>query len=432
MKKHIVVFLLCFVFSYDLRLSAQTTNQNKAITTIQNTDTLWKVIKRIYKINPDSTHAYSDYLLELGEKRGNALAIARAHNVKAKIYDKKGYIGKALTHYLKSVRAYDKLGKHSFAAADMANIGNLFLRADQNNNALTYFQGALDRYQLDNRTDRFVKIYYNLGQCYHAMTEYALAHEYFDKVLDGQADVNLRKKALNFKGILYYRQKNYQKARKYYSATLALKELKNPVKAEAIAYNNIGETFLEELYVDSAFYYLNKANTIKASLGDPDFALSTIILLSKNYRLDGQLDAGLSMLKKGIKNANSTISNPTLVEALKLVTTFYQELGKVDEDLLTFYNLQQKQITILNALNHKFELQSRQYAMKLSSDQLKAETSFEGFKSKQRAIVSISIIAILVIITCLVMYYKQRKNNLRKKLFKSIDNLQDMVEKVPI
>ena len=182
----------------------------------------------------------------------------------------------------------------------------------------------------------------------------------------------------NLLGWASFEKQHYATARDHYHRSLQY-AASDSVK-HAVAYHNIGETYLSEGNSEEARTWLNKAMNIKKKLKDGDFTLSTINLLSKLYVQDGDTLKALNVLNKGLAASGQNKFSEEAMHALALMTTLISRLTQTSLSshelkgyLTTYHNRYQvweKQKLNLEALSSRQQLKAitREYQLKKLAD----------------------------------------------------------------
>lgn len=212
----------------------------------------------------------------------------------------------------------EQLKDNNWQGAALLNIGQIYLRSGDYQNALLYLRQAYADYRLavkpvnqnmvlyemarhhlklqqpgsakpnlhyalqlipEDRTSHISKIYNNLGATAFWEMEYPLRHYYL--------------KALQFVG--------HSDLRKY-----------------AIAYNNVGEAYLLEGRITEARRWLERSLALKRQIKRPTSTLITLTLLAKVHSQQGNTELAMDLLSHGLKGVKRDDISTATLDALDL------------------------------------------------------------------------------------------------------------------
>ena len=393
----------------------------------QQADSLKSAINRLDKNNLDSIITLSIHLRQIAEKLNKDNFKAFAIKEMAWAYQHKQSLGQSTHHYFQLERLYQQLGDTAGLGIAFYNIGLIFAKAHEYDKSIYYLDKARDHFDAAGQP-------YKVGYA-----QYAMAKRYIEKG-DPKTATELLFKALkkcpddkySFKSMIYNRlgwaakdQEEYDNARFYYRKSLSVLgsmddgKMKNVTtynmddwkKKEAIAANNIGETFFLSGKNDSARFYLQKALLKKEELNDPDFTLSTYVLLGKLELGMGQKSKALDLLDHSISKVTATDKlSENLNEALTLVTTIINTPGErvslPETTLKRYFKIQQQQFLALQDLKvhldkHSVQVEEDLYLHEKDAEILQASlTSKNGALNNLEltiAVLSVSLVLALMI-----------------------------------
>ena len=280
-------------------------------------------IKKLKAQDHDEIIDLAGLLYQIGETLDVASIRAEAIRQQAWAYGKKQDLTKSARYYFELEALYRQLNDSAGLGKAYFNIGKLFARAHEYDDALRYYELARDRYAAAGLEDRVSLALYQMAWCYLDKKAPETASGLLQKALEicPREKKSQHSMIYNLLGWSAKDLRDYQTARDYYRESLSLwDESKLPAKKQAIAINNIGESFLLEQRYDSAVLYLQKALDIKATLNNPEFSLSTTTLMADiDYRL-GQPLRAMARLEKGMHTVDPTHLSKEINDALKLFT----------------------------------------------------------------------------------------------------------------
>lgn len=289
-----------------------------------------------------------------------------------------------------------------------------------------------------------------MGQICYNQGHYAQALDFYlhaDKLLSQQGDKDMLAGNMSKMGILYYYNKQLDKARLTYNKALALYRQTNNIKGQAEVFGDMGHLFEKHQQYDSAFYYQRMALTrynqinfkqgaakIYENLGSiyEDLAKydSAYVCFSQSKQLYDQEKNTIAsievinnigdVLRKTGKYAES-IKQSRKAYALSLQTNNLYQLAASSRDLGKSYQLLKQ----MDSAYHYVEL-SRRYSLDVYSKDGLNQTAFlqvlydidkksdeiarlTAIRKTNRVIaVAVVTVAILIIIIAVIIFSRQR------------------------
>ncbi|MEE0937280.1 MAG: tetratricopeptide repeat protein [Bacteroidales bacterium] len=211
------------------------------------------------------------------------------------------YYEEAENVYLRSIQISEETnGKNDMTAMSYNNLGQVYYKSENYDDALKYFNKAFEIYKvvLEKNNPLIATCYNNIGLIYSYLEKYDKALDYHNKALEIKKEVYgemHRSTAASYDniGIVFEGLEEYDTALKFSSYALEIfKEVLDENDPQiAGCYNNIGIDYQDLRDYDKALENHNKALEIrKAALGEnhPDTAKSydsigTVYLYLRNY-----------------------------------------------------------------------------------------------------------------------------------------------------
>lgn len=312
--------------------------------------------------DPDAVIALSRRLLKVAEVLNDDEKAAFAFRQMAWAHKQKEDFGASIRHYFAAEKLYHRLQDTIDLGKVYLNIGQLFARARENDKALQYLEQAKNQYKLAEDWYRMSGALYEMGTRYLEKGEPGKAAKYYQEALAICPEKKLSRMSMIYNRLGWVAKDlgDYEKARKYYRQALSmLDDSPKWDKKRAIAYNNIGESFLLEGRHDSVDYWLQRALAAKEALDDPESSLETLLQMARlTYRRGNPAEAR-QLLDQGIALIDPAKINQKLTEALALVTSIIHDpenTGPVPAtDLKRYLALQQQQLTALHDLRDELD-----------------------------------------------------------------------------
>ncbi len=176
-------------------------------------------------------------------------------------YYKGDYSG-SIIYYRQALALYREEQDTAKVAKSLNDMGVSFRRIGEFDSALNYYHQAVNLDVLRKDTLRIVNRYFNLSNVHNDRGNYSKASELMIKALVLAESKNYTKSKANLNnalGLLYYNQKDFDRALPYYhKAKSVYEELEDDYRIN-IVLNNIGSCHADLEQWDSAFFYLRHA-----------------------------------------------------------------------------------------------------------------------------------------------------------------------------
>ena len=396
------------------------------------TDTLWQKVWHLYQNeNFDSALVHAEKLRELALKNGSDLHLTKALSIVAKVYRKQGNTEASVLVLYDLLETGKKLNNPRAEGSAYLDLGRIFYDAYDYNVAVGYLKKANERYEQANIPNNQAIALYHIARSFLKKSQPDSALYFLNQALivNPPKYKALTSSIFNLLGWVGYEKKHYTTARDHYRRSLQYAG--SDRKKHAVAYHNIGETYLLEGNPDAAKKWLDKAMEIKTSLKNPALMLSTVSLLAKLHEQQGDITTALSLLQEGLeavdKNKVSEATMNALGQISSLISRFPQAslpLGKL-KGYLTTYDRQYQALK-----NQKVTLQessSRQQLQAIAREyQLKKAAGLE----KEKAIRNITGLVIAGIFMLTLLLIRQKKlsrhyKNEKKMVAYATERLQE-------
>ena len=379
-------------------------------------EVLWEIVRRTFEIrNYDTTIYFAKQHLDLAETVGNEKKYAKAIWAIALCYKHNGEFNNAGSYFFKALHLYEQLGYEKEAGNAFYYIGQVFKKGNDFEKGISYLNRALDTYKSINDDQFQAKAHYEIARGYLEKGNHDKSLFHLDRCLklnDPHENRGLTSKVHNYLGINYYQLKLYDKAiEEYIMAKQFAIGLKDYDKKSAIAYNNIGEVYVEKKDYKEAWSHFEKALGIKRKLGNQEFLAGTLINLGKLALLENRPSVAISYLEEITLILDKDRLSNNLKEASVLLSEAYESKQ----------NLTPKDLQKIMALNeqyarhiHDLKQTSFQQSMisTISKNMLENEALYLKKKAEKTRNSSIWIIGFSLIIIVgflILLYYRERK-----------------------
>ena len=365
----LVIFFGCLWVCNSLEAD---TKNGKPLTTNRQIDLLKSRIKQFSDKNHDSTIFYAERLWKVATEDKNDEAITFSLVELAWAHKKKNNLDQSIRYYFELDRIYQQNGNTAGRGAANLNIGQILAKGYELDKALGYLKLAKGYYEETGQVHNVSKTLYEMGKRYIEKKDPATATIILKEALDICPDsiVSQLSMIYNRLGWAAKDQEDYEKARTYYNeAITVLKKPDTCAKKRAIAYNNIGETYLLEGQLEFAIENFEKAMKIKNGIDNPESALETLTQLARLFYKKGQIKEAIERLDQGIEKMAPAEPNVKMAEALALITLIANDPANKTplpySKLTRYMNMQQQQLTGLQELKEQLNKTSDQYHVQM-------------------------------------------------------------------
>ena len=395
-------------------------------------DSLWHHVYRLYQGQQfDSAFHYANQLLQQAEQEGEDRLRIKVKMIIAKVYEKNNENEKSVLAYYDLLEISEKLDNPGGLGAANFNLGQVFSRVFEYDDAFNHLREAYMQYGLASNPKNQSAALYEIGHNFLKQQKPDSARPYLMKAmeLNPANNTNRTSKIFNLLGMWAFQMGKYSLARYYYLT--ALRYVKHTdTQKYAIVYNNIGESYFFEGKLEEAKHWLDMALALKKSFGKPTLSLSTLVLLAKTHQQQGNIVSALNLLNEGLMAVDASDANANTMEALRLVTELDKNHPEVSlaPELLNRYlamtndqNLALiKQKDILNESSARYELlvTVKEYFNQKEQIALRSKVA----RDRSLAVVAVTFLGMAI-------YYYFNKRNKRLKL-ESNNLVQDSMQKL--
>lgn len=270
------------------------------------------------------------------------------------------------------------------------SIGNINLTLNQPQKALEVFNQSL-LYEQQRNNDLGIAINYeNIGLAYQLLGKPDVALSYFQKSLQHNKKIN-------------------------------------SVIGQSICYNSIGDIFLLKDKPYEALSSYKTALSLSSKTNDEYHISQAHANLGRTYLKIGNLKEALPQIVIFNEIAKKTESGTLLAESYKLLSTYYEKLGDYEKAYSNFRTSVQFNDSIINDRNARY-LTDMQVIYEAEKKQQQIEILTKENKIKSQRAVSYLLIALLIILFGIAIFFNQKKKtnkekiDLEMKLFRSMMN----------
>ncbi len=308
----------------------------------------------IYCLNRQYDKALDTYndILNYFNNVQDTIEVAALNRNIGDVYYRQAHFEDALKSYLKSEHIFqDYFKNHKDISlsieenygATLNNIGNIYLRLDDLQKSVTFFEKALEIQKKTGDKYSEAAAYTNIGNIYHYMQEYDKCLEFYYSGLDcaeALENYSLIANICQNIGATYQNQGKITAARKYYNKALDLFKKTDNDDGLMEMYNSIALSFIDENNRDSVDYYFDLAEEMARKVDDYQLLGMTQKDRSEYYKSIGNHEEAYNYLLQSQISKDSVIT----IEARKQINELSVKYESEQKDnLIRIKNLEMQQ-----------------------------------------------------------------------------------------
>ena len=370
-------------------------------------DVAWEQLNK----NPDTSKIIAGEMMKLSESSGYKIGIGHAYNVFGSIEFAKSNYQETFKNWLQALKVYEDYGDASRAAAVQINIGLLFFRQKNNEEALKYYLRAQKIVESDLVKDssnmtfklRLFGIHNNIGITFANNKDYEKAYENYLKALQIAEEIENKEKiseACNSIGNLFKNKNNFIKALEYYSKSLKIYQEIDDKSGIAMCLGNIGIIMSENGNYENALNYYNKSLSFAKEVDNKRVIMEVYDRLADLYSIMGNSSAYEYCRK--YSDLRDTLLGEESQKQIAQMQTIY-ETDKKD-----------KEIKILNQANALKEAENNR--QKAQND-------------RQRIVIYSTVSGVVLVLILALFIFRSYKKEKKAKLLSEKQKLEIGIQK---
>jgi tetratricopeptide (TPR) repeat protein len=402
--------------------------------------TLSELEQTVHKINSSTTIRAKDideeklnWLISQSEKLNYSKGIAV-------VKDLLGVIMRDHSEFAKAIELHESALSHAendtiILLNALNNLGVVYRRLDKPRKALDYHMHALKLAESYNEIPaialRSLCIALNsIGNINLTLNQPEKALEVFNQslLLEQQQNNDLGI-AINYEniGLAYQQLGKPDVALSYFQKSLQHNKKINSAVGQSICYNSIGDIFLLKNKPYEALSNYKTALSLSCKTNDDYHISQAHANLGRTYLKIGNLEEAFPEIVIYNEIAKKTGSGTLLAESYKLLSDYYEKQGDYEKAFSNFKTSVQFNDSIINDRNTRY-LTEMQVIYEAEKKQQQIEILTKENKIKSQRALSYLLIALLVFLIWIVIYFYQRKRadeekiDLEMKLFRSMMN----------
>lgn len=260
---------------------------------------------------------YGNKAINIFRRIGNKEDLYGVLYTLGKIYKTTDY-EQAIAYYQEALNISQLLEKRDRYSSDFYEIGDTYQFAEKSDSALKYLNYAMEWAQ-KTETKHTAKISVSFGDVYIANGEIDIAFEHYNTALESNPNHWL---AINRKAFLYMGKSEYKMALKYFDQNLKLSRQSRDSDDESFVLSEIAYIFSIIGDLDSSLFYYQSAVNIKKVLNDQRG-------LAWDYYFIGEIYMNQKNTEKAIEYFRFCIATETLSASVLFKGIAYHLIGEI-------------------------------------------------------------------------------------------------------
>jgi tetratricopeptide (TPR) repeat protein len=284
------------------------------------------------KTHPHVARKVSEHVLEVSSRLNYTRGYARALTIMGNSYWYEGMYEFAQNYYLLAARQYHSIHDSVGLGQTYNNIGEVYKKLDDLDQALEYLLKAIDLKKKDSATRAIT--YYNIGELYIRLGRIEQAKSYIDKSYSlAQKQNNLRVIAFDYGsfGAIKAHEKQYDQAIDYYLKAEAMWKETGEKRALIQTYQDMADVFIKAKEYDKAESNLTKAMQFASQSNVPDLQLINYLWYSRLDSARGNYAEAFQYLSRH-NTLKDSVYNLMKAEQIARLQTIYQTESREKEN----------------------------------------------------------------------------------------------------
>lgn len=399
----------------------------------------FNALKEYHYINnhsqPDSALVALDYYYELAKEKSATRHMYRALNRKANIYRLKGHFHKSKSLYNRAADLAIQLDNPVLQAIITGNIGNVFLKQQNYQEATQNYSSALKVFQDQKDEKGEARMLLSLGSVYSTIGNYDLALEYYQKALliDSKKEVKDVSTAILIMNIgwIHFEQELYNEAIFSFEKALKILQIKNDKFYIAGCHSSLAKIYHQLDQLDLAYEYAEKSLATSSDLNVESGIIESLLIIAQltfETNLEEATKKGEAILARLTPGSKNEVKK----ETYELLYKCYKTQNKLGlslkmHELYTTYSdstqLEKNNFAVAReAVKNDFEL--KLYETKLENEKTQAALKLNHTHRTYGI-----IFGSLLFISLILFYYRKQTLDNRKKREVLLEELELLKKK---
>ncbi len=430
--KQISVIILFAAFFFPSRIVSQTydTDSIKSIlpslTGSDRFKALYILSDRLEGRYPMQAVGYALEAIHLGTKLGKRDTIAELYTTASFASSLLGDFSNALTYSYTALELSTRTGNPKDIASSHSTLGITYVYLGQFSKALEHHHEALRIREKHGLIDDAIRTYNNIGVAYHNMGMYDKAIEYYREVVKRRGtriDTLALIRFYQNVGFAELKRGNLDTATAYHRIAINLARGKNLESGLAYSYYNLGLINIETKLYNKAVNNLLKSYSIYRDLGQKHGMLQSLNALGTADYRSQQYAKAILHLNEAIELSKQINAKSELVDAYGLLSKIYEANGDPLTAFKYFKLYSSSKDTLFNSKeNTKITELSIQYEREVKKHEMEVLQK----ESENRAIILVSVVALLTVIIVVLFVINRKIRNAKKTITNQHDQLAQL------
>jgi len=445
--KYIFILLIVSVLSNANTIDSLLIEINKETINYNIVALNMEIAEELLFYNPDSARTYINNALKLCEKENNDSLSINVYNTLGYSFELVGKLENAENAYIKvleiALKSKNRLGEFT----GNVSLGSINYYKGNYNEALRYYQIALEIAEERNDTFSIAQTYHNIGMVHDDVGNDERGLEYYKKALKVffvMGDPEWLGVCHNSMASIFVEKKDYKKAKEFYNKAVDYFNDAEDPNGVGMVYANIGELYLKLNQIDRAEEQFLKSINISKSVNDIMAITSTYLNMADLLYQQNIFYRSIEYTKKSLYYSRKGEYLALQREAYALLKDNYFGLHNYKLAILYYDSLSLMTDSIFN--KEKFEsieeMESKYQTVqnKLKIDNLEKDHALQNERiAKQNIYLYTFIFGFLIVLIFLIFIFRlfkanQKVNNDLKEhqyiILEKNEELNQLVEEV--
>ncbi len=299
--------------------------------------------------NPATAVEYVSEGLSLADQLGYTRVYGRALVDIGSLYWRMGNFNQALDYYLEARQVFSQEGDTFGYARTLSSIGNVYGGQGHLDMALEYYFNALRLYEQQDSIASAASVLNNIGLVFQRQGNLDLAEEYHLRSLSIKNEYGNEQGqafSLNNLGAVSQERGHYAKALEYFRASLEIRERYQDTREMASSTRNIGNLYLQKGEHQQAIEYLRASLDLFSKVDDQ-------VNIARNYFLLGEVVLEMGSLRQAYHFFNRSLTLALEVGLPAMISDNYRKMSQIQAMLGNYreaYRFQEEYVALQDSI----------------------------------------------------------------------------------
>lgn len=288
----------------------------------QLVDSLYRQSKLLLFQDSARTRELIRQQIKIADSIGYGHGFAKAYFLSAYLFERYDKLDLALTDYIKCLEISEKIDQPDLLLRTYANIGLVFYKARDYQDAITYFNQGKELALEQMNYFQIINFYSYMGLCFWRADDHMEALKYYKEAIsiaiDNDKEKNNLSRLYNMSAMAFNDMEEFDSAKFYCNIALkAFKEGNGKEVAESQIINNLGHSYFLENNLDKAKKYFMKS--LELNTANVNQIAELISIASNNLAeialLENDTTKALEYFVLAEENTSISIFHPEIIRA---------------------------------------------------------------------------------------------------------------------